>query len=272
MVLDAKFLTIEKTATFLGVAVEDIRGQIEQDWLFHHIALPAVPMVLVPSGHEETMRLVFEGHDLYKSFDLEKHTETRSGIFIISFDAARSLAIKGSWFINTVWTLSSEDYGYKDIEEGDPLWFGRRCYWLRNPVEVSLADIRIPMHVAKLIGEYNQLAEKAKMIEHSLSNRDVIPDNENKIHSDIAKKLGKKGAELRHASRNQWYTESVRKAAQLWENGKLLNHKQMADQLTQDAPDGMSKKTLMDQLKKYLKDTGRHHLVFGTRQREQEKT
>lgn len=61
-------------------------------------------------------------------------------------------------------------------------------------------------------------------------------------------------ANLQHADRNAWYASKVREARDEWKKGSTLRHDQMAGNLMEDAPKGISKTTLRGKLTDLLRD------------------
>lgn len=61
-------------------------------------------------------------------------------------------------------------------------------------------------------------------------------------------------AKLQHAERNSWYASKVAEAHDQWKKGSTLRHDQMAGNLMKDAPEGISKNTLLGKLTKLLRD------------------
>lgn len=155
--LEVHFLTVEQATRYLDTTVDIIVSLIEQGRLFAFAAIPSTPMVFVPDGYEKPMRQVISNPQYFPDFDLEKATVTKSGIFRIQQIAIKSVAINGNSFVDTVWNLSQLDHGY-----GDEITFGGECFFLRNPVEIKLFDIRLPTHLLKRYNELKELDNKSK--------------------------------------------------------------------------------------------------------------
>lgn len=73
-------------------------------------------------------------------------------------------------------------------------------------------------------------------------------------------------ANLQHAERNSWYASKVAEARDKWKKGSTLRHEQMVDNLMEDAPRGISKKTLLGRLANLLRDDlNRPDLIRGNK-------
>lgn len=162
--LDLKFLTVEQAAQYLDTTIDIVRSLIEEGQLFSYAAIPSTPMIIIPNGKEEIMRQIISNPEAFPEFDFGKVTIVNSGIFKASNNTIKSIAIKGGSFVDTIWTLTPFDYGYDNINENDPEWFGGQCFLLKHPIEITLSDIRIQTRITKLHGELADLERKANKI------------------------------------------------------------------------------------------------------------
>lgn len=162
--LEVHFLTVEQSARYLDVTADIVVSLIEQGRLFAFAAIPPTPMVPIPIGHKVDMFAITSNLHHFQDVDLglEKATITQSGIFRVTDNVIKSVAIRGNSLVRCVWTLSLSDYGYDD--EGDQNQFGRQLLLLRHPVEIGLSDIRLPTHLLKSHKELNDSLKKLEKI------------------------------------------------------------------------------------------------------------
>ncbi|MDG4559998.1 MAG: hypothetical protein P9E88_01760 [Candidatus Competibacter sp.] len=163
--LKPRFLTTEQVASHLNITVDIVRSLIEQGLLFSYAAIPSTPMIFIPNGKEKIMRKFISNPEAFPEFDFEKFTRVRSGIFRVSINAIISTAIKGSSFVDTVWSLTPFDCGHDDINENDPGWFGGQCYCLKPPVEITLSDIRASFRLVNTHRELDDTSRKIQILE-----------------------------------------------------------------------------------------------------------
>ncbi len=166
--LDPDFLTIEQSAQFIGIPADIVLSLIEEYPFPTAVAIPSTPMVLVPEGKDDTMRMVFSNPEQYGD-ELKKWTEDQAGTFKVHPNAIKSVAINGSTSINKIWSLIPEDKNIRidHLSEDEQNILKRRCYWLRQPIEISLSNIRIPLHFIKILHTLNDGRRKIIEIEES---------------------------------------------------------------------------------------------------------
>lgn len=157
------FLTVEQVAQYLDITVDFVVRLIEEESLFAYAAIPAVPMILVPEGYEDDAYTMLSSSTISDS-DWRRVLMTMAGTFSISREAVKSVAIKGSAWVDIVWTLTPHDKGYLDIKKDSPEWFGGDRFWLKNPIEITLSNIRVPFFLAKKHRELIDLDLQTKAI------------------------------------------------------------------------------------------------------------
>lgn len=185
--LEPKFLTVEQSARFLNVTTDIVLSLVEGGNLFAYVAIPAVPMVIIPSGHEDTMHRIISNPENFPEFDLEKATIIQSGIFRASTSAIKSVAIKGNSIIDSVWSLTLHDRGH-DISESDERWLESNYFRLKYPVEITPSAIRLSMRLIKLHGELADLDRKANIARKNYSGESNML-KENPLHQSERRTL-----------------------------------------------------------------------------------
>ena len=164
--LKPRFLTTEQVASHLNITVDIVRSLIEQGLLFSYAAIPSTPMIFIPNGKKKIMRKFISNPEAFPEFDFEKFTRVRSGIFRVSINAIISTAIKGSSFVDTVWSLQHLSIAAMTTStKNDPGWFGGQCYFLKPPVEITLSDIRASFRLVNTHRELDDTSRKIQILE-----------------------------------------------------------------------------------------------------------
>lgn len=266
--LEPHFLTVDQTAQYLDITVDLAVCLIEQGSLFAYAAIPAAPMLLVPEGFEDVVRKVISSPESFPDFDLRKKLTIRAGIFSISKETVKSVAIKGSALVDTVWTLTPFDKGYLDIDKNSPEWFGGDRFWLENPIEITLSNIRVPFFLAKKHRELIDLDLQAKAIISNQRTENPLGESEQLTLEGKAylSEIGRQNANIGHADRNQLYRDVVDQVRQLWKSGDPRMHSDMAKHFYKQHP-SLSPNELRRRLVALANEINRQDLIRGTKKK-----